>query len=116
MTPNFFIKGMLRIYLNVPYALHFAASRSGRADKRKAQGTVSVPYCLLPVAYCLSNHCLLPAHPLRQHVQSQDIGVLGAGHGAAFGFGVFDIVQDFAGDALAGGEDGDAGGIAHHKL
>ena len=53
ITPNFFIKGMLRIYLNVPYALHFAASRSGRADKRKAQGTVSVPYCLLPIAYCL---------------------------------------------------------------
>ena len=51
---------MRRKYLYVPYALHFAASRSGRADKRKAQGTVSVPYCLLPIAYCLlpTTYCL----------------------------------------------------------
>ena len=53
IAPNFFIKRMQRKYLYVPYAQRLVASRSGRADKRNAQGTVSVPYCLLPIAYCL---------------------------------------------------------------
>ena len=46
----------------------------------------------------------------------QNFGVLRAGHAAALGLGVLDVVQDLLGDALAGCKDGDARGIAHDEL
>ncbi len=42
-------------------------------------------------------------------------GSSGAGH-AALGLGVLDVVQDLFGNALAGGQDGDARGVAHDEL
>ena len=46
----------------------------------------------------------------------QNIRVLRAGHAAALGLGVLDIVQDLPGDPLAGGQDGDARRVAHDEL
>ena len=46
----------------------------------------------------------------------QNFRVLRAGHAAALGLGVLDIVQNLLGDALAGCKDGDARGIAHDEL
>ena len=46
----------------------------------------------------------------------QDVRVFRASHAAAFGLGVLDIVQYLFGDALAGGEDGDARRVAHDEL
>ena len=45
----------------------------------------------------------------------QDVRVFRAGHAAAFGLGVLDIVQYLFGDALAGGQDGDARRVAHDR-
>ena len=53
---------------------------------------------------------------LLHDVEVLDVHVFGAGHLAAFFLGVADVGEDFVGDAFAGGEDGDAGRVAHDEF
>ena len=51
-----------------------------------------------------------------QNVQPKDVRVFRAGHAAALGLGVFNVIKNLPGNPLAGGQNRDSGGIAHDEL